>query len=214
LIYDTGSGLRNTVASVITFDRTHTHNKDPTLPARLKKLMTVVKEIKRLPNGDLIFREHTGFGRGIILTAAQQETMWSTDPNLKHAVPQLVYTIVDVPSAADTAQVQHARTIKSDKIKKEKKKKELEEKGGRKKYLEEQQSIQMNTASAQTADGLHRCCKKNDVGAQCVHVFTHAQGLENHLKKKKTPIFLSMQRNSSSSCCRFCNKRCEPAVCV
>jgi hypothetical protein len=184
LIYNTGSGLRNTVASVITFDRKLTHNKDPTLPARLKKLMTVIKEIKRLPNDDLIFREHTGFGRGIILTAAQQETMWSTDANLKHAVPQLVYTIVDVPSAADKEQVQHARTIKSDKIKKEKKKKELEEKGARKKYLEKQQSIQKNTASAQTAGGLHRCCKTNAVGAQCVDVFTHAKGLENHLKKK------------------------------
>ena len=182
-IFDTGNGIRQTKAWVITFDRKQTHKTDPNLPARLKKLMTVIKEISRAPNGDLLFREHTGFGRGIVINMEDQATMWSNVPHLKGAVPVTKYTTVSVPAAGETKLVQHARSIKGEITKKKEKDDKLKKKTRRKQYLEKCSSIQSTTASGQIAAGMHRCCVTNNVGARCINLYCSEAGLAKHLER-------------------------------
>ena len=183
LIYNTGNGMRQTSGHVIAFDRKNTHKKDPSLPSRVKKIMTVTKEIERLPNGDLVFREHTGFGNGIVLAFEDQEMLWTSDIALKGAVPALAYTTVAIPSAGDTKLVQYARTIKSEKTREIEQSNKIQKKTARLMYIEKQSAIQSTTATGQALFGLHRCNVTNANGAMCTAVYTRSRGLEKHTSK-------------------------------
>jgi hypothetical protein len=183
LIFNTGNGITQTTGHVIAFNRRNTHKKDPSLPSRIKKIMTVTKEIERLPNGDLVFREHTGFGNGIVLSVKDQEMLWTNDIALKGAVPALAYTTVAIPSAGDTKLVQYARTIKSEKTREIEQSKKLQKKTARLMFIEKQSAIQSSTASGQALFGLHRCNVTNANGAMCTAVYTRSCGLKKHTSK-------------------------------